>query len=117
MSEITQKRSVNKEVRREEKDIEDKAIETNKKAIIERSKDFIEKARVWSGQNELASLLAWQLYIKAQAYLEQDDTKNAQKFYNLMMKALKLSQKALERFDLDEFERRLKKLEMQSGES
>ncbi|MEM2211554.1 MAG: hypothetical protein QW372_01730 [Nitrososphaerales archaeon] len=93
--------------------IEEKARFTQK---IESSKDFIERARAWSGQSEIASLLAWQLYVKAQAYLDQKDIKNAQKFYDLMIKALKLSQRALERFDLEEFERRLKKLEVQSNE-
>lgn len=81
---------------------------------IESSKEFIERTRVWSGQSEIASLLAWQLYIKAQSYLDQKDIKNAQKFYDLMIKALKLSQRALERFDLEDFEKRLEKLEVQS---
>ncbi len=84
------------------------------KRILESSADFKDKTKRWSGHEEIAAQLAWQLYVKAQAYLNEGDAKNAHRFYTLLMKALKLSQHALERSSLEELEHRLKKLEAQS---
>lgn len=86
-------------------------------ALIDSYREFADKAGKWCGHKDLASILAYQLYVKAKAYLDQNDAKNAHKFYDLTMKALKLSQQALERSDLEEFEKRLRRLEMQSGEA
>jgi hypothetical protein len=84
---------------------------------IEHSKDFLEKAKKWSGQNEIAATLAWQMYTKAQAYIDQGDAKNAHKFYELTIKALKLCGTALKELNIEELEKRLTKLEASIGEA
>jgi len=84
---------------------------------IEHSKDFLEKAKKWSGQNEIAATLAWQMYTKAQAYIDQGDAKNAHKFYELTLKALKLCGTALKELNIEELEKRLTKLEASIGEA
>jgi len=84
---------------------------------IEHSEDFLEKAKKWSGQNEIAAALAWQMYTKAQAYIDQGDAKNAHKFYELTLKALKLCGSALKEFNIEELEKRLTKLEASLGEA
>lgn len=81
---------------------------------IEHSKDFLEKAKKWSGQNEIAATLAWQMYTKAQAYIDQGDAKNAHRFYELTLKALKLCGAALKELSLEELEERIRRLEEQS---
>ena len=81
---------------------------------IEHSKDFLEKAKKWSGQNEIAAALAWQMYTKAQAYIDQGDAKNAHKFYELTLKALKLCGTALKELNIEELEERIRRLEEQS---
>ena len=81
---------------------------------IEHSKDFLEKAKKWSGQNEIAATLAWQMYTKAQAYIDQGDAKNAHKFYELTLKALKLCGTALKELNIEELEERIRRLEEQS---
>ena len=81
---------------------------------IEHSKDFLEKAKKWSGQNEIAAILAWQMYTKAQAYIDQGDAKNAHRFYELTLKALKLCGAALKELSLEELEERIRRLEEQS---
>jgi hypothetical protein len=81
---------------------------------IEHSKDFLEKAKKWSGRNEIAAALAWQMYTKAQAYIDQGDAKNAHKFYELTLKALKLCGTALKELNIEELEERIRRLEEQS---
>ena len=81
---------------------------------IEHSKDFIEKTKRWSGHNEIAAALAWQLYTKARAYLDEGDVKSAHKFYDLTLKALKLCGAALKELSLEELEERIRRLEEQS---
>jgi len=64
---------------------------------------------------ETASL-AWQLYTKAQAYLDEGDTKNAHKFYDLTIKPLKLCGSALKELNI-ESEKKLSRLEISLGEA
>jgi hypothetical protein len=68
-------------------------------------------------QNEIAAILAWQMYTKAQAYIDQGDAKNAHKFYELTLKALKLCGTALKELNIEELEKRLTKLEASIGEA
>ena len=84
---------------------------------IEHSREFIEKAKKWSGQTDIAAALAWQLYTKAQAYLDQGDSRNAHRFYDLAIKALKLCGSALKEAGIEELEKRLSRLEASLGEA
>jgi len=105
------------EVRKKAKHIQKGSSAYKRSEQIEHSKDFLEKAKKWSGQNEIAAILAWQMYTKAQAYIDQGDAKNAHKFYDLTLKALKLCGTALKELNIEELEKRLTKLEASIGEA
>ena len=81
---------------------------------IGNSKDFLEKAKKWSGQNKTAATPAWQTYTKAQAYIDQGDAKNAYRFYEQTIKALKLCGTTLKELNIEELEERIRRLEEQS---
>ena len=82
---------------------------------IEHIDQLKERVKKWSGQTDIAAALIYELYVKAKAYLDQGEVKNAHKFYDLLLRALRISQHALEKLALQEIEEKLRRLEEQSA--